>query len=65
MLEGVGRCYTSGRSLIIRVPKDVACDSAFPFCKKEAVVVQIVNGEIRVVSREKREREIADIMSKQ
>ena len=50
MLEGVGRVLRSGRSVMVRVPKAVACDSAFPFKVGEEVVVQIVNGELRVVA---------------
>ena len=65
MLEGVGRIYRSGRSTIIRIPSDVACDSAFPFRQGKEVVVQIVNGELRVASVLKREAEIAETMSKQ
>ena len=65
MLKGVGRCYTSGRSLIIRIPKDVAVDSAFPFREGEEVTVQIVDGELRVVAVSRREAEIAELMNKQ
>jgi antitoxin component of MazEF toxin-antitoxin module len=65
MLEGVGRIYRSGRSTIIRVPKTVACDSAFPFRQGKEVVVQIVNGELRVVAVLKRQVEVAEILSKQ
>jgi antitoxin component of MazEF toxin-antitoxin module len=43
----------------------VACDSAFPFRQGKEVVVQIVNGELRVASVLKREAEIAETMSKQ
>jgi antitoxin component of MazEF toxin-antitoxin module len=65
MLEGVGRIYRSGRSTIIRIPSDVACDSAFPFRQGEEVTVQIVDGELRVVAVLKRQVEVAEILSKQ
>jgi hypothetical protein len=63
MLEGVGRVYTSGRSLIIRIPKDVAIDSTFPFCRGEKVVVQIVDDELHVISLQKFSVKVAEILS--
>lgn len=65
MLEGVGRVVRSGRSIHIYVPKDVAVDSAFPFKVGDEVMVQICNGELRIVSILKREAEVAEILSKQ
>jgi antitoxin component of MazEF toxin-antitoxin module len=65
MLEAVGRVHRSGRSTVIRIPKDVAVDSAFPFQQGEEVTVQIVDGELRVVAVLKRQVEVAEILSKQ
>lgn len=50
MLEGVGRVFQSGRSIVIRVPKDVAVDSTFPFQVGSEVTVQICGSELRVAS---------------
>jgi antitoxin component of MazEF toxin-antitoxin module len=41
LLSGVGRVLRSGRSLMIRVPVDVARDSAFPFQIGDTVSVTI------------------------
>ncbi len=51
MLEGVGRIKQSGRSIVVRLPKDLAVDSAFPFQVNEDVAVRIVDGELCVSKR--------------
>jgi antitoxin component of MazEF toxin-antitoxin module len=48
MLEAVGRVIATGRSTAIRIPADVARDSAFPFKTGDEVVVQIRDGELRI-----------------
>jgi antitoxin component of MazEF toxin-antitoxin module len=51
MLEGVGRIKMSGRSIVVRLPKDLAVDSAFPFQVDDEVTVQIVSKELRVACK--------------
>ena len=48
MLEGVGRVIRTGRSVAVRLPKDVAVDSAFPFCVGDEVTVRIVNDSLQI-----------------
>jgi len=50
-IEGVGRVYRSGRSLVIRVPVDVARDSTFPLFIGDEVTVTIQDGCKVVVQR--------------
>lgn len=44
MLSAVGRVVRSGRSLMIRVPVDVARDSTFPLAVGDEVVITIEKG---------------------
>jgi RNase P/RNase MRP subunit p29 len=60
-LEGVGRYYKSGRSMVVRVPVDVVRDSTFPLKNGERVIVRIVDGDRLIVNPEKRLRQIDDI----
>jgi hypothetical protein len=48
LLEGVGRVYQSGRSLVVRIPVDVVRDSTFPFKENQLVNVQIIDGELKI-----------------
>jgi antitoxin component of MazEF toxin-antitoxin module len=48
MLEGVGRIKTSGRSIVVRLPKNLAVDSTFPFQIDEEVTVQITDCELHI-----------------
>lgn len=54
MLEGVGRIKQSGRSIVVRLPKDLAVDSAFPFQVDQEVTVKIVGAELFVTTRGKK-----------
>jgi RNase P/RNase MRP subunit p29 len=60
-LEGVGRYYEAGRSMVVRVPLDVVRDSTFPLKNGERVIVRIVDGDRLIVNPEKRLRQIDDI----
>jgi RNase P/RNase MRP subunit p29 len=60
-LEGVGRYYKAGRSMVVRVPVDVVRDSTFPLKNGERVIVRIVDGDRLIVNPEKRLRQIDDI----
>jgi len=52
MLEGEGRIYRTGRSVVVRIPKHVTTDSTFPFKLGELVHVKIQDGKI-IVSKKK------------
>ncbi len=65
MLEAVGRVIQTGRSTAIRIPVDVARDSTFPFKIGDAIMVQIMDSELRIIALKKREIEVAEILSKQ
>ena len=51
MLSGVGRVLRSGRSLVIRVPVDVARDSTFPLAVGDEVIVKIEKGFLVTVQK--------------
>ena len=58
MLEGEGRVYRTGRSVVVRLPKNLVLDSCFPFKLGELVHVQIQNGKIIVSKKRKLEEEV-------
>ena len=58
MLEGEGRVYRTGRSVVVRIPKNLALDSTFPFQLGELVHVQIQDGKIIVSKKRKLEEEV-------
>lgn len=53
MLEGEGRVYRAGRSVVVRLPKSLVLDSKFPFEIGALVKVQIKNGTV-VISKMKK-----------
>jgi len=48
MLSGEGTVYETGRSVVVRIPKDVAQDSTFPFQIGDHVYVYIKDGKVIV-----------------
>jgi len=58
MLEGEGRVYRTGRSVVVRIPKHVTTDSTFPFKLGELVHVQIQDEKIVVSKKRKLEEEV-------
>jgi antitoxin component of MazEF toxin-antitoxin module len=65
LLEGVGRVIRTGRSVAVRLPKDVVVDSAFPFRVGDEVVVQIRSGELRVISKDEALKQADEVLEKQ
>lgn len=49
MLEGKGRIYATGRSVVVRIPKDIVKDSTFPFDIGDYVQVKLENGKLIVM----------------
>lgn len=46
MLEGKGRVYQTGNSVVIRIQKNLACDSMFPFKFGDLVKVKIEDDKV-------------------
>ena len=56
MLEGEGKVFRVGKTTIaIRIPKDVAVDSAFPFKEGDKVRIRIENGKLIISKSPKRD----------
>ena len=64
MLEGEGRVYRTGRSVVVRIPKNLALDSRFPFQLGELVHVEIQDEKIIVSKKRKLEEEVKKLVMK-